>query len=284
MMIEKKNSALSIRDQCKVIGLNRSSYYYKRRPLRSGDQVLLNELDRLYLERPFYGTRRLSEQLKRRGFDVGRSRVRRLMGTLGITAIYPKRKLSIRDKEHKIYPYLLKTIPIDRPDKAWATDITYIPLRTGFVYLVAIIDLYSRYVLSWRLSNTLEADFCVDALAEALSRGIPEYFNTDQGSQFTSNRFTGVLKARGIKISMDGQGRMMDNIFIERFWRSLKYEEVYIKSYEGILDCKRNLKEYIEFYNKRRIHQSLGYLTPIEVYRGRGSQPGEKRDALKSAA
>lgn len=283
-MIEKNNSAMSIRDQCKLIDLNRSSYYYKSHSLRSGDQVLLDELDRIYLEQPFYGNRRLKEELKRRGFHAGRGRVRRLMRILGIEAIYPKPRLSIRDKEHKIYPYLLKTVEIDRPNKVWAADITYIRLRHGFVYLVAIIDIYSRFILSWRLSNTLETDFCVDALNEALSKATPEYFNTDQGSQFTSTRFIEVLKSSEIKISMDGRGRMLDNIFIERFWRSLKYEEVYIKSYESVWDCKKSLHEYMNFYNQRRLHQSLNYLTPCEVYRGVGSKIDETRDALKSAA
>jgi len=284
MMIEKNNSSLSIRSQCKLIGLNRSSYYYQGQGLRTGDQALLNELDEIYLKHPFYGSRRLKEELSRRGYHVGRDRVRRLMRILGIEAIYPKPVLSLRDKEHKIYPYLLKNVEIDRPDKVWATDITYIRLRQGFVYLVAIIDLYSRFILSWRLSNTLEADFCVEALNEALSKATPEYFNTDQGSQFTSTRFIEVLKSNEIKISMDGRGRMLDNIFIERFWRSLKYEEVYIKSYEGVWECRKSLNKYMNFYNQTRIHQSLNYLTPCEVYRGVGGKTEEKGDALKSAA
>ena len=284
MMIEKSNSFLSIRAQCKLIDLNRSSYYYQGQGLRSGDQALLNELDEIYLKQPFYGSRRLKEELNRRCYHVGRGRVRRLMRILGIEAIYPKPRLSLRDKEHKIYPYLLKNVEIDRPDKVWATDITYIRLRQGFVYLVAIIDLYSRFILSWRLSNTLDADFCVDALNEALSKATPEYFNTDQGSQFTSARFIEVLKSSEIKISMDGRGRMLDNIFIKRFWRSLKYEEVYIKSYESVWECKKSLHEYMNFYNQRRLHQSLNYLTPCEVYRGVRSKIEETGDALKSAA
>lgn len=284
MMIEKNNPSLSIRFQCKVIDLNRSSYYYQGQRLRSGDQALLNELDEVYLKHPFYGSRRLKEELNRRGYHVGRGRVRRLMRILGIEAIYPKPALSLSDKEHKIYPYLLKNVEFDKPDKVWAADITYIRLRQGFVYLVAIIDLYSRFILSWRLSNTLEADFCVEALNEALSKATPEYFNTDQGAQFTSTRFIEVLKSNEIKISMDGRGRMLDNIFIERFWRSLKYEEVYIKSYENVRECRKGLNEYMNFYNQRRLHQSLNYLTPYEVYRGVGSKLEEEGDALKSAA
>jgi putative transposase len=284
MMIEKNNSSLSIRFQCKLIDLNRSSYYYQGQGLRSGDQALLNELDEVYLKHPFYGSRRLKEELNRRGYHVGRGRVRRLMRILGIEAIYPKPALSLSDKEHKIYPYLLKNVEFDRPDKVWAADITYIRLRQGFVYLEAIIDLYSRFILSWRLSNTLEADFCVEALNEALSKATPEYFNTDQGTQFTSTRFIEVLKSNEIKISMDGRGRMLDNIFIERFWRSLKYEEVYIKSYENVRECRKSLNEYMNFYNQKRLHQSLNYLTPCEVYRGVGSKLEEEGDALKSAA
>ena len=253
-MIEPDHIRLSIRSQCKLLHMSRSSYYYKVRALRAGDREYLEALDRLYLERPYYGSRRLSKELQKRGHAIGRSRVRRLMRILGIKAIYPKRKLSIRDKSQKIYPYLLSHVNIDSPNKAWAADITYIRLRQGYLYLVAIIDLFSRFILSWRLSNSLEVDFCVDALEEALNKAKPGYFNTDQGSQFTSNQFTGLLKSRAIKISMDGQGRMIDNIFIERFWRSLKYEEVYIKSYEDVYECKKSLKEYIEFYNNEWLH------------------------------
>lgn len=284
MLVEKDHLGLSIRSQCSLLSMSRSSYYYRGCFLRAGDEEFLEKLDRLYLERPYYGSRRLSKELQKRGHKIGRNRVRRLMKILGIKAIYPKRRLSIRDKAHKIYPYLLKNLNIDSPNKAWAADITYIRLKQGFVYLVAIIDLFSRFILSWRLSNTLEADFCVDALVEALSKASPEYFNTDQGSQFTGNQFTEVLKHRGIKISMDGQGRMLDNIFIERFWRTVKYEEVYIKSYENVWDCRKSLKEYIEFYNNDRLHQTLEYRTPCEVYQGEGSRLGEEGDALKRAA
>lgn len=283
-MIEKEHK-LSIRNQCEILGINRANYYYTGQSTRTGDEVLLIKLDCLYLKQPFYGTRKMSEALKRKGFPVGRTRVRRLMRILGIEAIYPKKpRLSIGNKEHKIYPYLLNSVNIDRPNKVWAADITYIPMKKGFMYLVAIIDLYSRFVISWRLSNTLEADFCVDALKEALSIATPEYFNTDQGSQFTSNIFTEVLKANGIKISMDGKGRMLDNIFIERFWRSLKYEEVYINAYENVSDCKKGIEDYVKFYNYERFHQSLDYLIPIEVYEGHGRILGDKRDALNSAA
>lgn len=283
-MIEKSNR-LSIRKQCKLLGITRSNYYYVETEMDKEEYTLLEEIDRQYLDHPFYGSRKMTQVLKRKGIPVGRDRVRRLMRTLGIKAIYPqKQRLSIGNKEHKIYPYLLNSINIDRPNKAWAADITYIPLKKGFMYLVAIIDLYSRFVISWKLSNTMDTDFCVEVLNEALSIATPEYFNTDQGSQFTSIRFTEILKSRGIKISMDGKGRMLDNIFIERFWRSLKYEEVYLKHYEKVSECKEGIAEYMKFYNYKRVHQSLSYRVPSEVYQGHGNFLDNKRDALNSAA
>ena len=210
----------------------------------------------------------MSRALKRRGYDVGRHKTRHLMRILGVEAIYPRKRLSIPDQEHQVYPYLLRDVTIDRPNIAWAADITYIRLKHGFVYLVAVMDLYSRYIVSWEISTSLEPEFCSAALKVALGKGRPEYFNTDQGAQFTSKEFTSILKEEKIRISMDGKGRVIDNIFIERFWRTLKYEEVYAKCYESVADCKRNLGEYIEWYNRERLHQSpKEYDTPFEAYR-----------------
>jgi len=266
--VEKEHQELSVRRQCEILSLNRSSVYYERIGLSEEDQVILDEMDRIYLDFPYYGSRRMSRELKRRGYPVGRHKARSLMRLLGVEAIYPRKRLSIPDKEHQIYPYLLRDVTIDRPDVAWAADITYIRLKHGFVYLVAVMDIYSRYIVSWRISTTLETDFCCEALREALRRGRPEYFNTDQGAQFTSKEFTSILKERKIRISMDGKGRAIDNIFIERFWRSLKYEEVYTKCYETVEDCRRSIRSYIDRYNSVRLHQSLGeYDTPFEAYR-----------------
>ena len=265
--MEKEHQELSIRRQCEILSFNRSSLYYERIGLSEEDQMILDEMDKIYLDFPFYGSRRMSRELKRRGFKVGRHKARSLMRILGVEAIYPRKRLSFPDKEHQIYPYLLRDVEIDRPDIAWASDITYIRLKHGFVYLVAVMDIYSRYIISWRISNTLETDFCCEALKEALERGNPEYFNTDQGAQFTSGDFISILKEEKIKISMDGKGRVIDNIFIERFWRTLKYEEVYTKSYETIAECKASIGEFIRKYNQERLHQSLGeYDTPFEAY------------------
>ena len=266
--MEKDNQELSIRRQCEIISFNRSSLYYERIGLSEEDQRILEEMDKIYMDFPIYGSRRMSRELKRRGFKVGRLKARSLMRILGVEAIYPRRRLSFPAKEHQIYPYLLRDVTIDRPDIAWAADLTYIRLKHGFVYLVAVMDLYSRYIVSWRISNTLETDFCCEALKEALERGRPEYFNTDQGAQFTSREFTSILQDKKIKISMDGKGRVIDNIFIERFWRTLKYEEVYTKSYESVWECKKSIGEFIRKYNQDRLHQSLGeYDTPYEAYR-----------------
>jgi putative transposase len=225
-------------------------------------------MDRIYLDFPYYGSRRMSRALKRRGYDVGRRKARHLMRILGVEAIYPRKRLSLPDQGHQVYPYLLWDVTIDRPDIAWAADLTYIRLKHGFVYLAAVMDLYSRYIVSWEISTSLAPDFCCQALREALEKGRPEYFNTDQGAQFTSKDFTSILKEEKIQISMDGKGRVIDNIFIERFWRTLKYEEVYTKCYESVADCKRSLREYIERYNRERLHQSLKeYDTPFEAYR-----------------
>lgn len=268
-MIDKKNPVLSIRQQCQLLKLPRAGYYTEKNPMKDKDKEMLDKIDEIYLDLPEYGSRRMVKALRKEGYPVGRTKVRNLMKKGGIEAIYPKKRLSIPGKGHKIYPYLLKGVKIDRPNKVWASDITYIRMHKGFLYLVAVIDVYSRFITSWRLSNTLEGEFCREALKEAIKNyGTPEYFNTDQGSQFTSDEFTKILKVDDIKISMDGKGRWIDNIFIERFWRTLKYTEVYIKSYQDVRDCKNNLEEFIDKYNNRRLHQSLGYETPAEVYSG----------------
>ena len=268
-MIEKNNYRLSIRYQCELLNLSRSGLYTEKKMINDEGKRLLDTIDEIFLEFPVYGSKRMMMELRRRGYQVGRTKVRSLMRKGGIEAIYPKKKLSIPNKEHKVYPYLLKGVKIDRSNKVWAADITYIRMQKGFLYLVAIIDHYSRFILSWRLSNTLEVDFCRDALKEAIKRyGKPDYFNTDQGSQFTSEQFTRILKINKIRISMDGKGRAMDNIFIERFWRTLKYEEVYLKSYMNVMDCQNNLKEFFKKYNNQRLHESLGYKTPREAYSG----------------
>lgn len=236
----------------------------------SGDeQELLRLIDAQYTRTPFYGVRRMAVSLREQGHIVNQKRVRRLMRLMGIEAIYPKPKLSQKDEGHRIFPYLLRGLEIDQPDQVWASDITYIRMHRGFVYLVAIIDWYSRYVLSWSVSVTMDVHFCLEALEKALSLGRAGIFNTDQGSQFTSREFTGLLLGAGIRISMDGRGRVFDNIFIERLWRSVKYEEVYLKEYRDVLSCIDGLRTYFRFYNDERPHQALGYRTPKEVYRGR---------------
>ncbi len=226
----------------------------------------MNLIDRLYLESPFYGSRKMTADLKREGYPVNRKRIRRLMQIMGLQAIYRKPRTSFPGKGHKIYPYLLKGLKIDHPNQVWAADLTYIPMEKGFLYLVAIIDLYSRYILSWRLSNSLDSGFCIEALKEALQKGRPEIFNTDQGSQFTSAEFVSILVSHGIRVSMDSVGRYADNIFVERFWRTLKYEEVYLKAYQDGRAARTEIGKYIRFYNTERPHQSLGYKTPAEEY------------------
>jgi putative transposase len=225
-------------------------------------------LDEQYTRTPFYGIRRMTAWLRREGYEVNPKRVRRLSQVMGLETIYPKPNLSAAGKGHVIYPYLLRDVRIERPDQVWSTDITYIRLRQGFVYLVAVIDWFSRYVLSWELSVSLDAQFCLSALDWALQHGKPEIFNTDQGAQFTSKEFISRLKDKEIRISMDGRGRALDNVFVERLWRSVKYEEVYIKDYENVPESRSGLGNYFDFYNTRRLHQSLDYCTPIEIYNG----------------
>ena len=265
-MIDPSNRLPVIR-QCELLELNRSTFYYQASPVSSEDLELMRRIDEMHLERPFYGSRRIRDWLQDEDHDVNRKRVQRLMRQMGIMAVYPKPKTSRPGKGHKIYPYLLRGMTVHRPNQAWAADITYLPMARGFLYLVAIIDWHSRKVLAWRVSNTLDSDFCVEALEEALRRyGAPEIFNTDQGAQFTSYAFTDVLKDAGVAISMDGKGRWIDNVFIERLWRSVKYEEVYLHAYETAAEARAALRRHFRFYNAERRHQSLNRQTPDQVY------------------
>jgi putative transposase len=264
-MLEPDNSNISIRRQCELTGASRSTFYYK--PEENDDDFFKLLIFEEYKKYPFFGYRKITEALQRKNYDINRKRVYRLMREMGIKAIYPRPNLSKPAPGHKIYPYLLRGLEINRPNQVWATDITYIRLQGGFVYLVAIIDLYSRKVLSWSLSNTLDVQFCLDALDEALlTYGKPEIFNSDQGSQFTSKKFTDLLKENEVKISMDGKGRAQDNIYVERLWRSLKYEDIYIREYNSVSECKEGINRYFNFFNTERFHQSLDYLTPDEMY------------------
>ncbi len=267
-MIDRAH-ALPVTRQCQLLDLNRSSVYYQPTGASDADLQLMRRIDEMHLKRPFYGSRRIRDWLQDEGFAVNRKRVQRLMRQMGITALYPKANTSRPGKRHKIYPYLLKGLAIDRPNQVWAADICYVPMARGFVYVVAIMDWYSRKVLAWRVANTMDTEFCVEALEEAISRyGAPEIFNTDQGAQFTSEAFTGTLKAAGIRISMDGKGRWVDNVFVERLWRSLKYEEVYLKAYETVAEARLGMANYFRFYNRERRHQGLNRQTPDQVYEG----------------
>ena len=260
--------------QCKLVDLARSTAYYRPAPVSAEDLRVMRLIDEIHLRLPFYGSRRIRDELEDGGERVNRKRIQRLMRLMGLVALYPKRRTSAPGKGHKIYPYLLRGLTIDRPNQVWATDIVYVPMAKGFMYLVAIMDWYSRKVLAWRLSNTLDTDFCVEALQEALHRfGRPEIFNTDQGSQFTSEAFTDVLKDHGIAISMDGKGRWVDNVFVERLWRSVKYEDIYLKAYDTPTQLHRGLEEYFSFYNTRRRHSSLNRRTPDTVYFGETTMP-----------
>jgi len=259
--------------QCALLGLAHSTWYYRPADESAENLALMRAIDEQYLRTPFYGSRKLSVLL-----GVNRKRVQRLMRMMGIEAIYPKRRTTWPGAGHKIYPYLLRNMVVTRPDQVWAGDITYVPLRHGFLYLVAVMDWYSRCVLSWRLSNTLTGSFCLEAIDEALSRARPEIFNSDQGSQFTSAAFTSRLEAAGVAISMDGRGRAIDNVFIERLWRSVKYEEVYLHDYIDGWHAEASLAAYFRLYDEERIHQALGYRTPGEVYRDRDSSGGKPPD------
>lgn len=264
----KPNPALSIARQCELLELHRSGVYYEPAGETELNLKLMGKIDKQYTKTPFYGSRRMAAWLKRQGDEVNRKRVQRLMRIMGIEAIYPKRRTSIPDEEHKVFPYLLREVAIVRPNQVWATDITYIRMRRGFVYLVAILDWFSRYVLAWELSNTLDRAFCISALQAALRRGTPDIFNTDQGCQFTSKHFTDVLKAADVDISMDGRGRVFDNIFTERLWRTVKYEDIYLNDYADVPEVYDGLGRYFAFYNDERLHQSLQYSTPREIHFG----------------
>ena len=265
-VVERRHPSLSVVRQCKLLGISRSGLYYQPVGISEEALTLMKLIDRQYLATPFYGARKIAAWLKSQGQWVNRKRVRRLMRIMGLRAIYRRPRTSTPAPGHKTYPYLLNGMKITRPNQVWAADITYIPMARGFLYLVAIIDWYSRYVLSWRLSNTLEVGFCVEALEEALSKGRPEIFNTDQGAQFTSEAFTELLEQHGVRISMDGKGSYNDNLFIERLWRSVKYEEVYLKAYQDGRDARAEIGDYFRFYNAERPHQALGYRTPAEVF------------------
>jgi putative transposase len=266
--LDRGHADLSIRRQCEMFSLARSGVYRKPRPANDNDLEAMRRIDALFTERPFFGARRIARTLTDEGFPLNRKRARRLMRLMGIEALGPKPRTSTPAPGHKIYPYLLRGLTIDRPNQVWAADITYIPIGRGFLYLAAVIDWASRAVLSWRLSNTIDASFCVDALEEALARyGKPEIFNTDQGSQFTGSAFTGVLIEAGVRVSMDGRGRWMDNVFIERLWRSLKHEDVYLKGYADGREARAGIGAYFAFYNERRLHQALGYRAPMAVWR-----------------
>ena len=266
-MVRRDHPGLSLSRQCGLLSISRSSFYYVLKGESPSSLALMRRIDELFLKYPFYGSRQMVRQLRREGIRVGRHRVRRLMRLMGLEAIYQAPRTSDPHPEHRIYPYLLRNLEINRPNQVWCADITYIPVQRGFLYLVAIMDWATRHVLTWRLSNTMDASFCVDALNEALARyGKPEIFNTDQGSQFTSFDVTGVLKAAEITISMDGRGRCMDNIFIERLWRSLKYEAVYLHELTDGFKAERVIAEWIDFYNTERPHSALGDQTPAEAY------------------
>ena len=267
--MERGHPEISVRRQCALLGVNRSGLYYERVGQSEQNLLLLRLLDEQYTRTPFYGSRKMTEWLATVGHEVNRKRVRRLMELLGVEAVYPKPKLSQPGDGHRIYPYLLRGTTVERVNQVWSTDITYIRMAQGFVYLVAVRDWFSRFVLSWSLSVTMEVEFCVEALQRALRRGRPDIFNTDQGSQFTSEKFTAELAGRQIAISMDGRGRCMDNIFVERLWRSLKYEEVYLKDYASVTEARAGIGRYFQFYNHQRLHQSLAYRTPAAIYLGR---------------
>lgn len=267
-LLDRDHEQLSVRRQCRLLGVARSGVYRERRAANDNDLGLMRRIDELFTSWPFLGSRRLARMLREEGHPINRKRMQRLMRQMGIAALGPKPRTTKPAPGHKVYPYALRGMTIDRPNQVWAADITYIPIGRGFLYLVAIMDWASRAVLTWRLSNTMDSNFCVEALEEALARfGTPAIFNTDQGSQFTSAAFTGVLIGAGVRISMDGRGRWMDNVFIERLWRSLKYEDIYLKGYADGREAKAGIAAWIAFYNGRRPHQALGHRSPMAVWR-----------------
>jgi putative transposase len=268
-LVEPQHPELSVRRQCVLLGLSRSSLYYEPAAETAENLRLMRLLDAEYTAHPFLGSRRLTQWLVEQGEVVNRKRIQRLLRLMGLEAIYPKPKLSAGRAGHRIYPYLLRDVRIERPDQVWSTDITYVPLTTGFMYLAAIIDWYSRYVLAWRLSNTLDGSFCLEMLEEALRSGQPEVFNTDQGVQFTAQAWTERLESAGVAVSMDGKGRCLDNVFVERLWRSVKYEDIYLWRYETVPELQRGLGRYFPYYSEERQHQSLEYRTPAVVYQQR---------------
>lgn len=273
-MIETTHPEISMRRQCELVGLNRSSYYYQAASETDFNLKMMRLIDEQYMKTPYYGYPKMTAHLRRTGYPVNPKRIRRLMRKMDLMAIYQKPRTTIFAPENKVYPYLLRGLAITRPNQVWSTDITYIPVQKGFMYLVAVIDWFSRYILSWKLSNTLDGAFCLNALLEALQHGKPDIFNTDQGVQFTANAFTGTLEDAGIRVSMesfprfigDGRGRAFDNIFIERFWRSVKYEDIYLNDYDTVLALDAGLHIYFPRYNTERPHQSLDYRTPAEVH------------------
>jgi putative transposase len=275
-MVDREVTEPSVRRQCELLSVSRSGLYYEPKPTSPEELALMRRLDEIHLRLPFYGSRKLADALRKEGRQVNRKHVQRLMRLMGIESMAPKPKTSEPHPEHVRYPYLLRGLAISRVNQVWATDITYIPMKAGFVYLVAIIDWYSRRVLSWRLSNTLDSRFCVEALEDALERfGPPEIFNSDQGAQFTADDFTRPLRDRGVAISMDGKGRCLDNVFVERLWRSLKYEDVYLHVYDNVAEARAGIGRYLAFFNDERAHRTLGNQTPAAFY---------AREASKTAA
>lgn len=265
-MINKLTDNISISRQCELLDISRSAYYYESVKDHEEGNLLKREIDEIYMKHPFYGSRRISDNLKAQGSNAGRYKVRRLMREMGIEAIYPKKRITYKNEGHKVYPYLLDNLNIYRSDLVWCSDITYIPLKNGTAYLTVIMDWYSRYIISWELSMSLDSSFCTMTLKDALATGKPVVFNTDQGSQYTSNAFTDILKDSKVWISMSGKGRAFDNIMIERLWRTMKYEEVYLKEYKHYYEAQSSIEEYIRYYNEERNHSSLGNRTPKEVY------------------
>ena len=269
--IDFDHPQLSVREQCRILGIHRSNVYYEPVPESEENLRLMRMMDEEHLRRPHRGSRQMVDFFAGEGIIVNRKKIQRLMRKMGIEGMSPRRRTTLRVEGHQVYPYLLRNLDISRPNQVWCCDITYIPLSLGFLYLVAVMDWFSRYVLSWRLSNSMDVDFCIEALEEAFSFGKPEIFNTDQGSQFTSREFTGALKSQDIAISMDGKGRAIDNVMIERLWRTVKYEEVYLKEYTSGTDCRNGLASYFDFYDHQRAHQSLNRQTPWAVYRPKRS-------------
>ena len=268
-LVDHDDPVVPVVAQCRLLKVARSSLYYRPAPVGADDLAVMRRMDELHLAWPFYGSRRMTAVLRREGWPVNRKRIKRLMRVMALEAIYQKPNTSRKHPDHKVYPYLLRGLVIDRPNQVWCADITYIPMAKGFVYLVAVMDWFSRRVLAWRVSITLETDFCVEALQDAMNRhGQPEMFNADQGVQFTSAAFLGKLETLGVRISMDGKGRFLDNIFIERLWRSLKYEEVFIKAYGSVPEARIGIGEWLRFYNDERPHQALDYRTPTAVFHG----------------